>query len=146
MPLNLQKPEVSRRAKVFAFCGLAGALAFGVLPISHWFISGDSMAEMLAREAIWWCFALAILLWLKFAERLPLSSIGFRRPTWRSVVFAVLAAIVVMVAMVIQFAVIIPLFHLDSSAINAGARSGKAHIWAANPAMALPFAKSITCH
>jgi membrane protease YdiL (CAAX protease family) len=120
MQLNSERPRASQRATVFAFCGLAGALAFGLLPIAHWLVRGDSITEMLAREVIWWCFALAILLWMKFAERLPLSSIGFRRPTWRSVAFAVLAAVAVTAVMVLQFAVVIPLFHLSSSAAIAG--------------------------
>jgi len=77
------------------------------------------MADKLVREAIWWSLALAILLWLTFTERLPLSSIGVRRPTWKSVAFAVLAAIAVTAVMVIEFAVIIPLLHLSREAIIA---------------------------
>jgi membrane protease YdiL (CAAX protease family) len=120
MQLNSEQPKTSQRKTVFALCGLAGALIFGLLPISHWLVPGDSIAEMLAREAIWWCFALVILLWLTLAERLPISSIGFRSPTWKTVAFAILAATVVMAIMVLQFAVLIPLFHLDPSAAIAG--------------------------
>jgi membrane protease YdiL (CAAX protease family) len=112
-------PEASQRATVLALCGLAGAFAFTLLPISNWLVHGDSIGEMLAREAIWWCYALAILLWLTFAERLPLISIGFRRPTWKSVVFGVLAAVVVTAIMVLQFAVVIPLLHLSPDAAMA---------------------------
>jgi membrane protease YdiL (CAAX protease family) len=71
---------------------------------------------MLTREAIIWGFALAILLWLTSVEHLPLSSIGFRRPTWKSVLFGFLAAIVITVIMTLQFAVVIPLLHLSASA------------------------------
>jgi membrane protease YdiL (CAAX protease family) len=106
-------PKASQRATVLALCGLAGAFAFTLLPISNWLVHGDSIGEMLAREAIWWCYALAILLWLTFAERLPLISIGFRRPTWKSVVFGVLAAVVVTAIMVLQFAVVIPVLYLS---------------------------------
>jgi len=104
---------------VLAFGGLAGAVAFGLLPISNWLVQGDSMAEKLAHEAIWWCVALGILLWLTLAERLPLSSIGFRRPTWKSAVFAVLAAVAVTAVLVMEFAVVIPLLHLSRDAIIA---------------------------
>jgi membrane protease YdiL (CAAX protease family) len=121
--MDLKPPETSQRAQrttVFAFCGLAGALIFGLLPISHWLVPGDSMADMLTREAIWWGFALAILLWLSFAERLPLSSIGVRTPTGKSVIFGVLTAIVVTMIIAFEFAVLIPRLHLDSSAAIAG--------------------------
>ena len=77
------------------------------------------MSNKLTREAIWWCLALAILLWLTLIERLPLTSIGFCRPTWKTVAFAVLAAIAVTAVMVIEFAVIIPMLHLSRDVIIA---------------------------
>jgi uncharacterized protein len=112
-----------RRATLLALCGLVGALLLGDLPISNWLVHGDSIGELLAREGIVWCGALAILFWLTLAERLPLSSIGFRRPTWRSFVIGVLAAIVLTAIQVIQFAVIIPLFHLSTATIMATVQS-----------------------
>jgi len=81
------------------------------------------MADKLAREAIWWGMALAILLWLTLAERLPLSSIGFRRPTWKGAAVAVLAAVVVTAVMVVEFAVVMPLLHLSRDAILAKQQS-----------------------
>lgn len=113
VPSELQSQQ---RTTAPAVCGLIGAVVFGVLPISHWLVHGDTIAEMLTREAIIWGFALAILLWLTSVEHLPLSSIGFRRPTWKSVLFGFLAAIVITVIMTLQFAVVIPLLHLSQSA------------------------------
>jgi uncharacterized protein len=107
----------SGRAKLLALCGLVGALLLGDLPISGWLVHGDSIGQLLAREGIIWCSALAIILWLTLAERQPLSSIGFRRPTWKSFVIGVLAAIVLTAIQVIQFAIIIPMFHLSTAAI-----------------------------
>src|ERR1700744_3888067 len=111
-PQSLPRPSAS-------VIGFLGALLLGVLPISHWFVHGDSMSAMLAREAIWWCIALAILLWLTQIERLPLSSIGLRRPTWKNMAFGLLAAIAVTTVMALQFAVVIPLFHLSATAVIA---------------------------
>jgi uncharacterized protein len=113
----------SQRAAVLALCGLAGALALGVLPISSWLVHGNSIGRLLAREAIVWCCALAILLWLTLAERLPLSSVGFCRPTWRGVVFGILAAVVITAIMVVQFSIIIPLLHLNAASIVARQRA-----------------------
>lgn len=113
---NRRNPD---RSAALALCGLAGALACGLLPIANWLVPGESMAEKLAREGIWWCIAFALVLWLTLAERLPLRSIGFRRPTWKSVAVAVLAAILVVVVMVLQFSVIMPLLHLNPATILA---------------------------
>jgi membrane protease YdiL (CAAX protease family) len=110
---------VSRRASILALCGLAGALLLGVLPIADWVVNGDSIGRLLTREVIVWCCALAILLWLTFVERLPLSSIGFCRPTSKGVIFGVLAGIVLTAIQVIQFTIVIPLFHLNTAAIMA---------------------------
>jgi membrane protease YdiL (CAAX protease family) len=47
---------------------------------------------------------------------MPLSSIGFHRPTWKSVLFGFLGAVVITVIMILQFAVVMPLLHLSPSA------------------------------
>jgi uncharacterized protein len=109
--------KVTQKASILAVCGLAVALLLGLLPISDRVVHGNSIGQLLAREAIVWCCALVVLLWLTLVERLPLSSIGFRRPTWRGVILGVLTAIVLIATQVIQFSIIIPLFHLNTAAI-----------------------------
>jgi len=110
--------EYSRpRAKILAFCGLGGVLAFSVLPIADWLVHGSSIGNLLARETVYWGFAAAVLLWLTCAERLPLNSIGFRPPTWKGFRIGIVAAVVLTAIQIFQFAVIIPLFHLRVAAI-----------------------------
>jgi uncharacterized protein len=106
------------RATGLTLCGLAGALLLDLLPMSS-LVHGNSIGRLLARDAIVWCSALAVLLWLTFAEQLPLSSIGFRRPTWKGVGIGILTGIVITGFMVVQFVVIIPLFHLSTASIIA---------------------------
>ncbi len=86
-------PAKPRRTTLTALGGLIGGLVFGVLPIPDWLAPGNSMPAMLAREAIVWCLALAILLWVTLVENAPLSSIGFRPPTWKSALVGVVGAI-----------------------------------------------------
>jgi membrane protease YdiL (CAAX protease family) len=50
---------------------------------------------------------------------LPLSSIGFRLLTWKGVVIGIVAALVLTAIQILQFAVIVPLFHLNTGAIMA---------------------------
>src|SRR5258708_30579947 len=106
---STSKERPSQRATLVARCGLAGALALGLLPISTWLIHGDSIGRLLAREAIWWCCALAILLWLTLIQRLPLSPIGFCLPTWKSVLFGVLAALALPAIMLLDLTIVVPL-------------------------------------
>jgi uncharacterized protein len=108
-----------RRPTILALCGLILALVFGLVPIPSWLVHGNSIGHLLARDAIIWGFAVILLLWLTLAERLPLSSIGFRAPTWKGVVLGIVTAIVITAAMVLQFVVIIPMFHLSTAAIVA---------------------------
>jgi uncharacterized protein len=106
------------RATVLALCGLAIVLLLDLLPISS-LVHGNSIGRLLARDAIVWCSAAAVLLWLTLAEQLPLSSIGFCRATWKGVVVGILTAIVITGFMVVQFVAIIPLFHLSTASIIA---------------------------
>ena len=112
----------SPRAKTLALCGLAGALAFAVFPMPDSFVHGD-LGHLLAGEAVVWGFTAIVLLWLRYVERLPLSSIGFRLLTWKGIVIGIVAAVVLTAIQVLQFAVIIPLFHLDTGAIMARRQS-----------------------
>jgi membrane protease YdiL (CAAX protease family) len=106
----------SGRAVPLAACGLAAAVALALLPIGGWIAPGASIPALLIREAVWWFLAAAVLAWLVFAERLPLSSIGFRRPAWKTLLFAGLGAAAIMLVFLIHFAVIVRVFHLDTSA------------------------------
>jgi membrane protease YdiL (CAAX protease family) len=111
-----QEIITNRPAKTWrTIAGLAGALFFGLAPIAKWLVPGSELGAMLGREAVWWVLAAAILAWLRWGEGLPLSSIGIRAINWKSVVFGVLAAITVTIAIGVQFAVIIPRFHLNAA-------------------------------
>jgi membrane protease YdiL (CAAX protease family) len=112
----------SNRSRVIAGCGLAATLIFSLLPISRWIAPGDSLHALLCREAFWWIFAAAVLLWLAFAERLPLSSIGFRWPNWKTFLFAVAGAAAVLFVMAVHIGVIVRVFHLDTTAVLAQQR------------------------
>lgn len=96
--------------------GLAGGLFFALAPLARWIAPGAGMPSKLAQEAVWWACAAATLIWLRWGERLPLSSIGMRRFTWKSLAFAVLAAVTMVAAMVVHYAVVIPMLHLNPSA------------------------------
>ena len=107
----------SRRASLLAGCGLAATLIFALLPIGRWIAPGDSIQALLCREAFWWIFAAGVLIWLAFVERLPLTSIGFRWPTWKTFLFALAGAAAVLFVMILHMGVIVRVFHLDTTTV-----------------------------
>ncbi len=111
--------QKSRSASVAALCGLIVALILPQLPIGRWIAPGNSISALLIHEAVWWLYAAAILAWLRVGEGLLISSIGLHRPTWKSFLYALLAAAALLAVFVIHFAVIVPLFHLNASAAGA---------------------------
>ena len=112
----------SRRASLLAGCGLAATLILALLPIGRWIAPGDSIQALLCREAFWWIFAAVVLIWLAFVERLPLTSIGFRWPTWKTFLFALAGAAAVLFVMILHMGVIVRVFHLDTTTVLAQQR------------------------
>jgi membrane protease YdiL (CAAX protease family) len=98
-----------------AFLGLAAAVIFPLLPIGRWIAPGDTISALLIHETVWWSYAALVLLWLGFVERLPFASIGLRRPTWKTFLYALLGAAALLLLFVIQSLLIVPMFHLNAS-------------------------------
>lgn len=109
----------SRSQRVLALCGLVCAIVIPLLSIGSRVAPGDAMPALLIHEAFWWGYGAGVLLWVRFLERLPLDSIGLRRPTWKSLLFGFLAAVALTFVFLIHFAVIVPLFHLNGNTAGA---------------------------
>ncbi|MGA3045580.1 MAG: CPBP family intramembrane glutamic endopeptidase [Terracidiphilus sp.] len=107
----------SGQAKLLATCGLAAVIVLPLLPVGRWIAPGDSLTALLIREMVWWIYAAALLLWLVLIERLPLSSIGFRWPTWKTLLFAVVGAVAMLIIFALHMGVIVRVFRLDTARI-----------------------------
>ncbi len=105
----------STPVRASTWIGLAGGLVLGVAPIAKWISPGTTTSALLLREVVWWTLGAAILVWLRFVEQQPIISVGIRRPTWKTFVFGLIAAIASTAVMGVYFAVIVPRFHLDIS-------------------------------
>jgi membrane protease YdiL (CAAX protease family) len=77
-------------------------------------VPGDALRDRLIHEVFWWGYAAIIIAWLILVERKGLSTIGFRRPTWKTWLFGVLGGVAAVAALIAQFAIIIPMIHLTS--------------------------------
>jgi membrane protease YdiL (CAAX protease family) len=93
--------------------GLLIAVALPLAPVGKWIAPGETIYDLLIHEAVWWSYAAIVLAWLIFVEKRILSSVGFRTPTWRTFVFALLAGIVLTAIMIVHFALVVPALHLD---------------------------------
>jgi membrane protease YdiL (CAAX protease family) len=100
--------------------GLVLVLGLPALPLSSWAFPGDDLAERIGREAVWWGLGALTLLWVLLVERLPLSSIGLRRITWKTVAWGLAAAILMMTTVILSYAVIFPMFGLEMNTAEVG--------------------------
>ncbi len=100
--------------------GLILALGLAALPLGHWFFLGNSIGERLAREAIWWLLGAAVMLWVVLVERQPLSSIGLSLPTFRSFIWGVAGAVLMIATVMLSYAVIFPLLGLKMNMAAVG--------------------------
>ena len=112
LPDNAATPA---RSTSYAVGGLLFALVVSLTPFGHWIAPGDSLGAMLTRESLWWVYAVALLVWLLRAERLPLQSIGLRLPSWKTLGFGLLGFVALLAVFVVHYAVLIPKLHLDPS-------------------------------
>jgi uncharacterized protein len=97
------------------------------LPLGAWLFPGDSLTARLLNEGLFWFLTAAIVAFVVFVERRSLSSIGFRKPTWRTLLFGVAGGLVMTAAIAFVYLVIYPLFH---TAVDIGAGT---------PASAMPY-------
>jgi len=96
-----------------ALAGLIIALALADSSLASRIAPGDALSDRLIHEAFWWSYAAIVIAWLVLVERQTLSAIGFRRPTWRTLVFGVLGGVVAIVLMIAHWVLVVPLFHLN---------------------------------
>lgn len=92
-------------------------LAFGLpeLGLSQLLFADTPVGARIGRELTWIAFAAIILIWVTRVERLPLSSIGLRRPRWRTLGWGVAAAVAMLATVMLTFAVIAPALGLKQN-------------------------------
>ena len=108
------------RRPILSVLGLVLALGLAALPLGRWWSPGDGLGERLGREAIWWILGAGVLLWVVRLERLPLASIGLRPPTFRSALWGIAAAILMMATVMLSYAVIFPMLGLKMNMAAVG--------------------------
>lgn len=66
-----------------------------------------------AYEFIWWALVILLLSYVRWVERRPLASIGFRRPGIRNILIGLAAGIVIFAGLAAIYLVILPALHFE---------------------------------
>src|SRR5437879_5128596 len=85
------------------------------LPLAGMLIPGSGIAAQAGREAFFWACTAFLVAYILTVERRALSSIGLRRPTWKSLVFGLAGAVVMIAGMAFIYLVIFPAFGLSDA-------------------------------
>lgn len=89
------------------------------LPISGLLVHGDNLAAQIGREGIFWTLTLLLLAYVHFVERRPMSSVGLHRPGWKTVLFGLVGAFVMVAGMAAIYMVIFPALGLSMNEATA---------------------------
>ncbi len=70
-----------------------------------------NLGPLFGREVLWWALLVIVLAFVVFVERLPLSSIGFKRLSWGTL-WAIPAGAALVIGIPVIYFVVFPLLHL----------------------------------
>jgi uncharacterized protein len=85
------------------------------LPFTNLVVRGTTLAATLEREGLYWMATAIILAYVRLIERRPLSSIGLKFPTWKSLAWGALAALVALAGLAGIYLVLFPALHLSEN-------------------------------
>lgn len=96
--------------------GVTATLVVGSLPFPAWVDEFADTAHLVANELIYWVLVAATLLYVICIERLPLSTIGLRRPPIRDGLIAVAFAAITVAGLAALYFIVFPALHISEDA------------------------------
>lgn len=108
----------SRRIIILA--GLAIALVVPSLSPTTHLPTVAGVDSLYVHEWFWWALLAVVLFYVLVVERQSLSSIGFRKPSWKTFVFGILFGILGVAGIVAIFSVLFPMLHLQMNTQEIG--------------------------
>lgn len=100
---------VGQRGLILALVGLVLVLAIPETGFRSMLFPGDAVGSQLGRTLVWIGFGIAILLWVIGAERLPLASIGLKRPTAGTLGWGLALALALIASFMVCYALVLPM-------------------------------------
>ena len=70
-----------------------------------------SLGHFVGYEIVWWTLVASLLVYIRWVERRPLTSIGFRKPGVWGILIGIAAGVVILVGLVGIYYVIFPALH-----------------------------------
>jgi membrane protease YdiL (CAAX protease family) len=101
---------LSRR--IVVLIGLTIALIVPVLGPTRFLPTVSGYDPLYVREWLWWALLVLVLLYVLIVERRPLSSVGFKPPTWKTFVFGAAAGVLASLGVGLILAFVFPILHL----------------------------------
>jgi membrane protease YdiL (CAAX protease family) len=95
--------------------GLLLTLGCGSLPFGTWDHEFAGLGHLIGHELIWWALTASVLLFVLFAERRKLSSIGFRAPGGKDVASGITTGILALAGFIVIYKVLFPAFHVSEA-------------------------------
>lgn len=96
--------------------GLAIAIVLPVFGLAWYAERIPGLNPLLGREGFWWGLVLIVLLYVRVVERRPLSTIGFKRLTGKSVLWGIAGGIAILTFAGLSIIILLPLLHLKQNA------------------------------
>jgi membrane protease YdiL (CAAX protease family) len=103
---------VSGIRRTVALGGLFLAVIVPVVGPTRHLPAVPGVNPLYVHEGFWWALLAVVVLYVLIVERRSLASIGLHRPSWKTVVFGILAGIVGVGGIILIEAAVLPLLHL----------------------------------
>ncbi len=109
--------SAAERLRLVPLACLGLVLAFGLpeLGLPKLLFGDTCIGARIGREIVWLAFGALLLLWVTHVERLPLASIGLKRPTWGTLGWGLAATVALIATVMLTFAVIAPALGLHQN-------------------------------
>lgn len=112
------------RALIIIVIGLLIAVGLPEVPINGLVAARTTMTGHLEREAFFWIVTAILIAYVLLVERRSLTSIGLKRPTWKSLVIGIAAGVLLVAGFMVIFTIVMPALHLK---MNTSAMAGLMH-------------------
>jgi membrane protease YdiL (CAAX protease family) len=108
----------SRRS--LTLIGLVLALVVPLVGPTRFLPAVHGVDPLYVREWFWWALLALVLAYVLIVERRPLTSIGFRKPSWKTFVFGLLAAVAAVAGIVAIYTTLFPALglHMNAAAMS----------------------------
>lgn len=97
------------RSRTWTNAAALGLIIVFALPIAGWIVPGETLAATIAREAIYWAMAAAIVAFVVVIERRPLASIGLVAPRGSTVLYGVAGGVVALGGLALLYYFVLPM-------------------------------------